>query len=347
MAILLAVGLSACAGLCATLARSGKRTQFARRSACDRFARARSPPDDRPQARKDVRGRHRVAADGSSGNLMMICGVLLVRASAYRPRRVRESSRSASCAFAASGSGPCRRPGVAYWETPRRISTSTITSIACRCPARAGNEGAAGAGEPAREHAARSRAAAVAIPPRRELRRRQRAHRAHPPLLRRRHRARAVLMSMTDAAAERSAGDAVRAGDDARRGDERRRSARAAAAADLRRDEASARKVGATLIEKGAAIWQRSREGRRARRAGRRAHRGDREARADAAGLADALQGQAGRGEARRVGRSVAARRGEGDRRARSARRSTTCCCRASPARCAITSRRRATRPTA
>ncbi len=93
------------------------------------------------------------------------------------------------------------------------------------------------------------------------------------------------------------------------------------------------RKMGATLIEKGAAIWNDPAKAVALAEQGSGAHRGAREACADAAGFADPIQGEAGCRQSKWRGpnrcRSTTSRPSP----RRLARRSTTCSCHASPAR--------------
>ncbi len=248
-------------------------------------------PHDKPQAREDFGGRHRVVADGPAGQP----DDDLRRHALRRP-------------------GPLRANGAAHREAlpqvppvpaaPRAIARRRV--LGDRAPHRHGRArpaylpsgprrqaGVAGAGQPTRRYAARSGAAAVAIPSGRGLRRRKCADPAHPPLLRRRHRARASADVDDRRVAQGPAGDAVRAGG-APAPQRPRRSAAPADAAALRRDEARAH-GGNDADREGGRDLVRSGTGGRAGRAGRRADRRDREARADAAGFADAVQGQAER----------------------------------------------------
>ena len=143
-----------------------------------------------------------------------------------------------------------------------------------------------------------------------------------------------VMLSMTDVGAGRPAGDALRAA--------------AAAQARGRVDQLLGAAHGAARqrAADGARHWRRW--SRRAPRYGRipprplaLAEQGTAltaeiaKLAHDGPGFADALQGHARRRQAGRVGGAPAADRGQGDRHARSAPRSTTCCSRASPARCA------------
>ena len=226
-------------------------------------------------------------------NLMMICGVLLFgeRLSLARLRKV---IGERFVVFKRFRQRPVEMPGVAFWQNDsglRHRASRRRQDAARRAAGRAELQALVSR---LASHAARSGASDVAVPPRRPLRRRQRADRAHPSLLRRRHRA--------------GAGDAV---DDRRRAATVRprcRSRRAAQAGDGDDDDPLAQ----LLAPLSGVLARRARSARRwSRRArtsgriprrrsrspaqGRRVHRRDREARADAAGLADALQGQAGR----------------------------------------------------
>ena len=99
----------------------------------------------------------------------------------------------------------------------------------------------------------------------------------------------------------------------------------------------TALKIGATLIEKGVAIWQDPAKAVALAEQGGALTAELAKLALMRAGLADAVQGQARRRQARRVGRAAAAAPRSRRSARRSARRSTTCCCPASPARCATT----------
>ena len=230
------------------------------------------------QARTHVQRRHRVAADGSAEQP----DDDLRRADLSRARRARAPEADARRALPAlralsPAPGADRRRRVL--GDRRRHSTSTHHVARVALPGRAGKAELQAFVQRAGRHAARSRAAAVAVPPVEQLRRRQRAGRAHPSLLRRRHRA--------------DPGDAV---------DDRRRSRRqwtagpmpSAArartrrpddplvAADRRRSTACsqfARQDRRDADRKRRRRSGRTRRGGRARRPGQRADGGDREAR--------------------------------------------------------------------
>ena len=109
----------------------------------------------------------------------------------------------------------------------------------------------------------------------------------------------------------------------------------------------TAMKIGATLVEKGVAIWQDPAKAVALAEQGGALTAEIARLALMQAGLADAVQGQARRSPS--ASRGPTRCRCPRSRRSarRSAPRSTTCCCPASPARCASTWSRRATRSTA
>ncbi len=234
---------------------------------------------------------------------------------------------------------------MAFWETDPAfdIARHVVREHACR--RRADARELQDACLAPRHDAARSGAPDVAVPPGRPLRRRQRAHRAHSPLLRRRHRARARDALDDRRVARWAAGDAVRP---ARTGARARRRRRAGAAARTVVGRARAPRASSARRSSRRAtdLWSDPAKAVALADAGRRLHRGNREARADAAGFADALQGQARRAQASVVDRSAAAGGSEDDRpgaRRLGQRRAAVVRRRA---RCAAISRTRATTST-
>ena len=223
----------------------------------------------------------------------------LRRAALRRPdplsRDSRGSSSSASSSSTGSGSARCKRSGAAYWETVPRVDIAEhVERISL--PGRAGKRELQALVSRLASHAARSASGRCGSSISSKI------STGGSALILRIHHCYAdgialvrVLMSMTDAASEGPPAmpfePAPRA---ARR--RRRRSAAAAVEAALRRDEARA-DGGIDADREGRGDLVRPGAGGRARRAGRRADRRDREARADAAGFADAIQGHAGRGQ--------------------------------------------------
>ena len=305
-----------------------------------------NPRSARSRRERDVRGRHRVAADGSPEQPDDD-----LRRAACSSERVgierlqADGRRALRCGSSASASVRCSRRRRVLGDGPA-IRPRRSRRRKWRCPVAPAD----------RElQALVSRLACTPLDPARplwqfhlvdELSRRQRGHHAHPPLLRRRHRARAVLMSMTDAGPDGPPAmpAAVAPAQGARERDD--------PLAELSRPSAGVMTIALQgRRDADREGYRRSgtsrRTGARARRAGWRADRGDRQARADARGFADALQGRARRRQARRVGRAHPARRGEGRSARRWARRSTTSSSPASRAPCASTWSTRATRSTA
>ena len=121
-------------------------------------------------------------------NLMMISGVLILR-ERVSFARLKRRDRDRFLRFERFRQRPVQTPAGASWETDDDFDIDA--SRASRRTAGPRRQGGAARRfvSALASHAARSRAAAVAVPPGRRLRRRQRAGRAHPPLLRRRHRA--------------------------------------------------------------------------------------------------------------------------------------------------------------
>ena len=265
-------------------------------------------------------------------NLMMISGVLMFD----EPRRARAPaagrSRSACSCSAAFASAPSSCPGSASGR-PTRTSTSTVMSCRPRLPGKAGK----------RElQALVSRLIATPLDPARPMWQFHLVEKydGGSALIVRIHHCYAdgialvrVMLSMTDASPD---GPPAMPFDPPRRasadaGD----SPLAALVQPVAGVMRTAQSIGATLLERGAGLWHDPAKALALAGQGGALGARSREAGADGAGLADALQGRARRGKARRVGRSAAARRSEG-------RRQGACC--VGQRRAAVVRRRRAAR---
>ena len=270
-------------------------------------------PHARDQARTNVRGRHRVAADGPARQPDDDLRRADVRASAYRSRGCAASSTERFLVFrrfrecAVADGGGCRTGApTAHFDHRARTSSQR------------GSSGDAGERElqalvsTLMSHAARratsrcgSSTSSTTIA-------------AASALIARIHHCYAdgialvrVMLSMTDAGRDGPPAMPFEARE------------RAAHAEDEPLDALSGPLTGVLQIgaqdrrrrwSKRAPPSGRSRAGRRAGGAGHGADARDREARADGRGFADALQGHARRRQARRMGRTAAARRSEDDR---------------------------------
>ena len=113
-----------------------------------------------------------------------------------------------------------------------------------------------------------------------------------------------VMLSMTDASARRAAGDAIRRGAAHRLAARPTIRSRDLLGPLIGRREVRAEDRPRCWSRRAPACWRDPAQAVALARQGRRADRGDREARVDGRGFADALQGQARRRQARRVGRS-------------------------------------------